>query len=74
MRMPELRVRPLTGVSWGSGLTRRRQGEPGEEEDAPGCSMRLGVHELPCRREKDGGAGYSSLGMLPSSMYSLSLN
>ena len=73
MRIPELRVRRLTGVSWGSGLTRRRQGEPvdrsDEEEDAPG-SMRLGVHELPRRREKDGGEGYSSLGVLPPSMYS----
>ena len=66
-------MRWLTSVSWGSGLTGRRQGEPvelpDEEEDAPG-SMRLGVHELPRRREKDGGAGYSSLGVLPPSMYS----
>ena len=74
MRTPQLRVRRLTGVlSWGSGLTGRRQGEPvdrpDEEEDAPG-SMRLGVHELPRRWEKDGGAGYSSLGVLPPSMYS----
>ena len=47
MRTPELRVRWLTGVSWGSGLTGRGQGEPDErpdeEEDAPG-SMCLGVH------------------------------
>ncbi|KAM3253973.1 hypothetical protein ACQJBY_047842 [Aegilops geniculata] len=51
MQTPELRVRWLTGVSWGSGLTGRRQEEPDEEEDAPG-SMRLGVHELPRRRER----------------------
>ena len=74
MRKLELRVRQLTGVSWGSGLTGRRQGEPDErpdeEEDAPGRSMRLGVQELPRRREKDGGAGYSRRGVLPPSMYS----
>ena len=74
MRTPELRVRALTGVSWGSGLTGRRQGEPDErpdeEEDAPGRSMRLSVQELPRRREKDEGEGYSRRGVLPPSMYS----
>ena len=70
MRTLELRVRALTGVSWGSGLTGRRQGEPPDEEEAPPVSMRLGVQELPRRREKEGGAGYSRRGVLPPSMYS----
>ncbi len=32
--------------------------------------MCLGVQELPRRREKEGGAGYSRRGVLPPSMYS----
>ena len=48
-------MRAATGVSWGSGLTGRRQGEPPDEEEDPPVSMRLGVQELPRRREKEGG-------------------
>jgi len=72
MRTPELRVRALTGVPWGSGLTGRRwrQGEPPDEEEDPPVSMRLGIQKLPRRREKDGGAGYSRRGVLPPSIYS----
>src|SRR3954464_856039 len=43
MRTPELRVRALTGVPWGSGLTGWRQGEPSDEEEDPPVSVRLGV-------------------------------
>ena len=70
MQTPELRVLALTGAPWGSGLTGRRQAEPPDYEEEPPVSMRLGVQELPRRREKEGGAGYSRRGVLPPSMYS----
>src|SRR4051794_26511546 len=74
MTMALLRVRCPSGVSCASGLTGRRAGDLEENDTEPddgevAVSIRRGVQELPRRREKDGGAGYSRCGVLPASMW-----
>ncbi|KAE8805939.1 hypothetical protein D1007_17945 [Hordeum vulgare] len=75
MMMSALCVRCPSGVFCGSGLTGRNTGDTEEWEwdpdgDHDAVSIRLGVRELPHRRENAGGGGYSYLGELPPSMCS----
>ena len=57
-------------MSRGSGLTVKAADEPPEEEEVVASDNRRGIHEMPWRREKDGGAGagYLRRGVLPASM------
>ncbi|KAE8795490.1 hypothetical protein D1007_29721 [Hordeum vulgare] len=61
---PPLRVHRPSGISCGSGLTGRSAGDPPKERerdpdevDDP-VSIRLGIQELPRRREKTDGGGF----------------
>ncbi|KAE8819116.1 hypothetical protein D1007_03101 [Hordeum vulgare] len=75
MTMSAMRVCRPNGVSCGSGLKGRNVGDPEEPEqelddEDDVVSIRLGVQELPRRRDKAGGGGYSYLGGMPPSMCS----